>query len=298
MEAPFTEPREDEPPSLENMEDEICSPTQNSLRSDRYTNIYVHDGHFDGDGSDNITAPQRRKIGNSSSASNISHGLIPPVFYSRISSPSTSNNSSNSSLNNLSLLPGTFSKLLAPKIEAQGQNNSSNNTSSSLFGKDLINKSFEEVRKKPILLNHELLSDKFGLALSFHPNKKIPSLEADEEDLLMSGCISSHEDETIAGTSDVESSNTLISGKLHPLKELNSTSQNKLNIQIYEDSTQNRSGSESVSTIEMDHTQQDRSNEEPGSKKPTYNKPKFTLDLYGDDDINSSGGWILGGNAR
>lgn len=110
----------------------------------------------------------------------------------------------------------------------------------------------------------------------------------------MSGCISSHEDETIAGTSDVESSNTLISGKLHPLKELNSTSQNKLNIQIYEDSTQNRSGSESVSTIEMDHTQQDRSNEEPGSKKPTYNKPKFTLDLYGDDDINSSGGWILG----
>lgn len=288
LEAPFSNTKRNEPLSLEKMEDEMCSPTENSLQSGRYTNIYVHDGQFNEDGANNLTSQQKKKIGNSSSSGNISQGLIPPVFYSRLSSPSTSNNSSSSSLNNLSLLPGTFSKLLAPKVEPQGQS-SADNTGASLFGKDLINKSFEEVRRKPTLLKYDPISDKFGLALSFNPNRKIPALEADEEDMLMSGPPASQEDETVTGVSDAESSNTLLSSRNQILKDLGSVSQDK----IY--------------THPLDKSSSEFQKREHGSKEPSntkenkstpYTKPKFTLDLYGDDDINNSGGWLLGGNAR
>ncbi|SCW04121.1 LAFE_0H06392g1_1 [Lachancea fermentati] len=268
------------PTSMETIEDEMCSPTANSLNKDRYTNIYVHDGQFEGDTPVPAKKPARKLL-RSNSRNNSSNGLIPPEFYSRISSPSTSNSSSNTSLNNINILPGTFSKLL----DSTGEQ--SNGESHSLFEKNLINKSFEEARKQPPPnFFHTLIGqqDMNRFALNFKSNKTIPTTVKllDDEDRLMSGAGNysswTSDDDSKSNT---ESVTTLIAQD--ELSSSTSTTSKKLNLQIYDNPDD-----EVKSTPET----------EESKPKSTYKKPKFTLDLYNDDDVESNGGWLLGGNAR
>lgn len=268
--------------SMENIEDEMCSPTANSLNKDRYTNIYVHDGQF---GESSTTPPRRRsrKCLRVQSRNNSSNGLIPPEFYSRISSPSSSASSSASSLQNLNILPGTFSKL----VGAKGEESSGSDTHS-IFEKNLIKKSFEEVRRQPsINLFSTLLggNDANRFALNFKSNKQIPvnTQYLDEEDMMMSSgfnnSIETSEDDEYSHAGSVT---TLIAENEENRSSV-TPSLNKLNLCIYDGDAKQEE--QKVDKIEPE-------------KKTALKKPKFTLDLYGDDELDSSGGWILGGNAR
>ena len=173
--------------------------SRNNVNSRSFSNIYVHDGDF-------IDAKQKqpkrkRKYTLSGNMNNIpkpATGLIPPEFYSKMSSPSTSNNSSNNSLSNMFMSPN-----------ANGNNNNNSRSSSvKLFEKNLINNSLEEIRKinnetqhgldehgSP---NHLLTSGegthhfkfphKHAFGLMFNRPHHQPSFDSlDEEDRLMMG---------------------------------------------------------------------------------------------------------------
>nr|CAI6439690.1 AIF_HP1_G0010780.mRNA.1.CDS.1 [Saccharomyces cerevisiae] len=148
-----------------------ASSPKRSTSSNHFTNVYVHDGDFDGTDTINnkknlssATLIKRKSLMNRNLAPSISNGLIPPEFISRISTPSTSASSSNSSLNDMSTVSNAFSKLLNDTSKKQKFLNSpipqhtqqaspllmrNNSNSNLLFEKNLINKSFEELRRQP-----------------------------------------------------------------------------------------------------------------------------------------------------
>ncbi|SJM83484.1 uncharacterized protein ZBIST_1082 [Zygosaccharomyces bailii] len=285
-------------PFAQNMLSPPLIPTDDEGSSNenaRVSNIYVHDGDFyDQDG---IITKRNRKRQIKLSRHSSANGLIPPEFYSRFSSPSTSASSSNTSLQNLHLAPGTFSKMA-------GNHGNGNAPVDSLFEKSLINKSFEESRSHNMFgslierLNQSsnAHNGKNDLALNFVSNKTIPlhMLDLDEEDLLMSGTnrpISSEE------TSDDDSRSNSTVVPMNREDESSSPDQNSprdttptmtidlTKIKLYDD----------PSSQPLKHNiQKPSAAEQP---KPKYKKA-VTLDLYGDDDLENSGGWLLGGNAR
>ncbi|CEP61447.1 Snd1p LALA0_S03e03070g [Lachancea lanzarotensis] len=291
LQAPFTQTeslshdfpgqqgsRSRNPPTMEFAEDEMSSPNANRLHQG-CSNIYVHDGHF---GEEPIsTVPRRgRRLPRPKSATNVSVGLIPPEFFSRLSSPSSSNSSSNTSLSNLSILPGTFSKLLStPGDYSAGEEEGSLGSSSQLANKP----SPQHFTVSP-LAPHDM--NRF--ALNFRANKPIPinAKVLDDEDRMMFGSVRANEQTSDEDAkSNPDSISTLVDANGNATSE--SPSLKPLNLQIYGDE-------ESTS----------RSQSRSGSVKPltpaktTYKKPKFTLDLYNDDEMQSNGGWLLGGFAR
>ncbi|GAV52893.1 hypothetical protein ZYGR_0AI01750 [Zygosaccharomyces rouxii] len=289
------------PLSMTSMNDE-ASARENM----RITNIYVHDGDFQDPADPSSTAVKRHRKRPSKllSRQSSANGLIPPEFYSRISSPSTSASSSNTSLQNFNITPGTFSKMASTGVTNQGGGNTD-----SLFEKNLINKSFEETRKNNLLgsiierlQNQNQQPDKNGLALNFVSNKTIPSQILDEEDLLMSGAggvnISRNFSAEQISDEDNRSNSTVV---LPPSKESDDAESTNnaatptvaldlSKIKLYDDDPVQTPPPQSSETPEAGSSSNDRA-------RPKYKKA-FTLDLYGDDDLENSGGWVLGGNSR
>lgn len=182
-----------------------------NVNSRSFSNIYVHDGDF----VDPSHKQQKRKrkytlSGNMNNIPKPATGLIPPEFYSKISSPSTSNNSSNNSLSNMFMSPNG--------------NGNSRSSSVKLFEKNLINNSLEEIRKinndtqqglgeygsKNHLLtsgdggHHFKFPHKHAFGLMFNRPHHQPSFDSlDEEDRLMMGGQSDPEDD---GKIEIETS--------------------------------------------------------------------------------------------
>ncbi|SCV04096.1 LANO_0G08130g1_1 [Lachancea nothofagi CBS 11611] len=275
-----------EPPTMENIEDEMCSPNANRLKC--CTNIYVHDGQF---GEKPIsTAPRRaRRIPRTKSANNVSVGLIPPEFFSRLSSPSSSNSSSNTSLSNLNILPGTFSKLLS----ASGETYSAEEEEPFSFKKGMVEKSSQSGkpdRSFAFAGNSLMPQDMNRFSLNFKSNKAIPvSAKAlDDEDRMMFGSGSINEQTSDEESkSNTDSISTLIDNGVQNAAASESPSLKSFNLQIYADDESKAKPKSQSNSIKPS-----------GPAKPTYKKPKFTLDLYGDDEMQSNGGWLLGGNAK
>ncbi|CAI4038063.1 hypothetical protein SMKI_04G4030 [Saccharomyces mikatae IFO 1815] len=304
-----------------------AKPPKRSNSSNHFTNVYVHDGDFDETDTINnkknlssATLIKRKTLMNRNLTPSISNGLIPPEFISRISTPSTSASSSNSSLNDMSTVSNVFSKLLNDTSKKQKflnspvpqhtqqpspllmRNDSNNNL---LFEKNLINKSFEELRRQPsanlfsTLMNGNM--EKNGLALNFKSrtptdtlmtnsiknsnNESHRLLNLEEEDQIMSGAATKEFDD------DDDSTNSTIVPS-HPDNDNyndndNNTgiNSNSFNLNLYDDNGNigftDATSSHSNSTV----------------TKPVYKKA-VTLDLYGEDDMDNMGGWVLGGNAR
>ncbi|AET39253.1 Snd1p Ecym_4177 [Eremothecium cymbalariae DBVPG len=268
------------------MGDEICSSTTNN---EWYTNIYVHDGHF----VEPLVTPQRKRSKKSLKNVCSSNGLIPPIFYSKLSSPSSSVSSSDSSLHDLKLLPGTFSKLLNIGIpEPNSGADPTSNSSNTLFQKNLIHKSFEEVRKQPSIQLFQTLVGPNRFALNFQSNKPIIAESTsitDQSDSLTSGATDDSEASNTIHMSHQGSAGTLLSGD-----KVNQTL-NKYNLQIYDisrDATIQESGDKN-STV----GDQMQSMSPDTTTGHNYKKPKFTLDLYDDDNL-TNGAWVLGANNR
>ncbi|SCU89487.1 LAME_0E03818g1_1 [Lachancea meyersii CBS 8951] len=270
----------EEPPTMENIEDEMCSPTANRLNQG-CSNIYVHDGHFAEQPIS--TAPKRaRRLPRTKSANNFSVGLIPPEFFSRISSPSSSNSSSNTSLSNLNILPGTFSKLLRTPGDASGGEDEEPNLL------DATSQRTSKLSPSRFAVSPLAPHDMNRFALNFKASKPIPiSAKAlDDEDRLMFGSgnpndLALEED----AKSNPESVSTLVGRNNGAASE--SPSLNSFNLRIYADedsASRPKSHSSSVKPLEP--------------AKPAYKKPKFTLDLYNDEETQSNGGWLLGGFGR
>lgn len=304
--------------SLDTTEDEMSSND-----GGRITNIYVHDGEFDELDANSSRKGRKKFNKNLLSRQNSSNGLIPPEFYSRISSPSTSASSSTSSLQNLNLAPGTFSKWLAQGDSATSASNFSNTDLNPLFEKSLINKSFEETRKQTSTNLFSTLmgglNQKNPLALNFRPNKIIPPdiQIMDEEDKLMSGLHNGNSNFSAEETSEDESrsTSTVVPEKYNAINDSNDNNINdkptnesakvgasfknlnfSLNLQLYNDQNDPKD-TEKNGTATKGTTQTKESFQEQELPKPKYKKA-ITLDLYGDDDLDNMGGWILGGNAR
>lgn len=287
-----------------------------SVAGSGISNIYIHDGEFE-----ETEVPSRRtkkKINKALiSRQNSSNGLIPPEFYSRISSPCTSASSSNSSLHDLSMAPGTFSKWLGPDSSATTSSNSQGDDCHLLFEKNLINKSFEETRNQSSANLFSTLmagkSDKNPLALNFRSNKTIPTEVQimDEEDRLMSGYHNGNSNFSAEETSEDErrSVSTVVpdrpsfsnssrgldsEGQLASDRRPTETSYKplNLNLKLYDDEEDEDSKSASRDPVPIKTS--DQEDERP---KPKYKKA-ISLDLYGDDDLDSAGGWLLGGNFR
>ncbi|CAI4058428.1 hypothetical protein SKDZ_04G4010 [Saccharomyces kudriavzevii ZP591] len=307
---------------------------QRSSSSNHFTNVYVHDGDFDGtdpiDNKRNVSSAtliKRKSLMNRILTPSISNGLIPPEFISRISTPSTSASSSNSSLNDMSVASNAFSKLLNDTSKKQNflnspipqhtqqasplllRNNSNNNL---LFEKNLINKSFEELRRQPsvnffsTLMNGNL--EKNGLALNF--KSKTPTealmgcsiknntngshrlLNLEEEDQIMSGCFTKECED------DNDSTNSTIIPNHPDIDNYNDNdndnntgiNSNNFNLNLYDD---NDDPDSTDVTLEAET----HSHSNSVVTKPVYKKA-VTLDLYGEDDMDNMGGWVLGGNAR
>ncbi|QHS72394.1 Snd1p SPAR_D03930 [Saccharomyces paradoxus] len=305
-----------------------------SNSSNHFTNVYVHDGDFDGvDAINNkknlssATLIKRKSLMNRNLTPSISNGLIPPEFISRISTPSTSASSSNSSLNDMSTVSNAFSKLLNDTSKKQKflnspipqhtqqaspllmRNNSNNNL---LFEKNLINKSFEELRRQPsvnlfsTLMNGNM--EKNGLALNFKSRTPTDTLMAnsmkdsnnashrllnlEEEDQIMSGSATKEREDDNDSTNSTIVPNHPENDNYNDNDNDNNTgiNSNNLNLNLYDESD----GS-SFTDVTTEGVKYPNSNSTV--TKPVYKKA-VTLDLYGEDDMDNMGGWVLGGNAR
>ncbi|SCV04719.1 LAMI_0H18536g1_1 [Lachancea mirantina] len=243
------------------------------MRDDgEYANIYVHDGQFEGTIS---TAPRKSKKLFWPGKDQVSNGLIPPEFYSRISSPSSSNSSSRTSLENINILPGTFSKLLESGNELASSKDK-------LAAGDLVNSLLERPKGN-------------FLALHFRSNKVIPpeAQALDQEDMLMSGTrvddefgqegtsvLGSGSTSTLTARAGGRSSMALSAGTIN------------LDLQVYDDNDEHDGKpAESAGSHPSDSIAKPTEN-------TSYRKPKFTLDLYNDNDLESNGAWLLGANSR
>ncbi|SCU81792.1 LADA_0C01090g1_1 [Lachancea dasiensis] len=272
------------PPTMEIIEDEMCSPTTNGL-SQGCTNIYVHDGHF-GQPAASTTPRKPRRLQRTGSANNVSVGLIPPEFFSRISSPSSSNSSSNTSLTNLSILPGTFSKLLHTSSGDSREDEDpflSKRRTADISGRGLnTDASFR------LASNQLSPHDMNQFALNFRSSKRIPATEKalDDEDRMMFGSAKVNESKASdeESKSNAESVSTLVGNGNDPSKSVSPVLKS-LNIQFYGDDKTSNVASSSIKTPNS-----------TTAKSSTYKKPKFTLDLYNDEEMHSTGGWLLGGN--
>ncbi|QLL31898.1 hypothetical protein HG536_0C00650 [Torulaspora globosa] len=286
-----------------------------STDGSRVTNIYIHDGEFEE--TESSTKRTKKKLNKALlSRQNSSNGLIPPEFYSRISSPCTSASSSNSSLHDLNMAPGTFSKWLGPDSSASHSSNFQTDSSHPLFEKNLINKSFEETRNQSSANLFSTLmagrSVKNPLALNFKSNKVIPPEVQimDEEDRLMSGYHNGNSNFSAEDTSDDErrSVSTVVPDRpsfTNSSRAIESDGQSvndrrpadttykplSLSLKLYDDEDDG-GGNHASSPLPIKDSEQD--DERP---KPKYKKA-ISLDLYGDSDLDNAGGWILGGNAR
>ncbi|AGO13746.1 AaceriAGL124Cp [[Ashbya] aceris (nom. inval.)] len=275
--APFSQCM---PPPLEHIEDEMCSPTVNN---EWYTNIYVHDGHFGEHAATSLPKRPKRTLRQECSA----NGLIPPEFYSRLSSPSSSNNSSNASLQNLHLLPGTFAKLLSIHSNSSGEDKKASPNGSTLFDRRLVSKSFEEVRRQPSIQLFQTLVNGNGLALNFRTNKPLRSPSSEDN------CPTPRQTEDSDANKTLQQSQP---GSVATIFNSDKVSQtlNKFNLQIY-----NSDNGTSLSQLAVQDPAGSTSHIANGPKpSQPYRKPKFTLDLYGDDDIANKGAWVLGANNR
>ncbi|CAI4350121.1 BAQ_1a_G0010560.mRNA.1.CDS.1 [Saccharomyces cerevisiae] len=311
-----------------------ASSPKRSNSSNHFTNVYVHDGDFDGTDTINnkknlssATLIKRKSLMNRNLAPSISNGLIPPEFISRISTPSTSASSSNSSLNDMSTVSNAFSKLLNDTSKKQKFLNSpipqhtqqappllmrNNSNSNLLFEKNLINKSFEELRRQPsvnlfsTLMNGNM--EKNGLALNFKSRTPTDALMAnsiknsnnsshrllnlEEEDQIMSGSIPKEREDDNDSTNSTIVPNHPDNDNYNDNDNDNNTgiSSNNFNLNLYDDN--DGAGFTDVTTEGVKY-----SNSNSTVTKPVYKKA-VTLDLYGEDDMDNMGGWVLGGNAR
>lgn len=274
----------------------------------KYTNVHVRDGDFEEEDGlsgaliGNHKKSRKRYLGPSTEKS-VSQGLIPPEFYSRISSPATSTSSSGVSLTNLASSFDRVPDKFAQWLSENGQQ-SSKSKGDSLFEKDLINKSLDDLRRqKSVDVFSTFMNgndNKNGLALNFkststkgnHMKKALNPASVDDEEGLISGSLSMNTQSTfhLPGSSDslnsqdefstTESTSTL--RMQNHQKDPISTNLKKLRLQIYD---------EDESTSEICEAPVD-------SPPQTTIKRKVSIDLYGEKDNITDGGWVLGGNKR
>ncbi|CCD23581.1 Snd1p NDAI_0B05480 [Naumovozyma dairenensis CBS 421] len=329
---------------------------QNSTSTSNFANIYVHDGHFiDKNNTNTTTASTKRSrsntlknnanMNNSNNSTN-GNGLIPPEFYSRISTPMSSRHSSNHSLENLNTPIRMTSPLLANVIPIKVEEHKSGNkfkesahdmhhsaSSTSLFERSLINKSFEEIRKQEKSnIFHKLIEEKNANKLLSTNNKIALNFNSlQDEDIIMSGYTSSqihlqnqsqHSDMDCSSKSSLstyispnsachsgngfETDTETITIKA-PQNESSSTTNSALSsskiikkidsFDIYGDEYNNGAMFNQMSNSTVKNEPAIKNN----APKQNYKKA-ISIDLYGDDGEGTNpdnlGDWMLGGNTR
>ncbi|SMN19849.1 similar to Saccharomyces cerevisiae YDR186C Putative protein of unknown function [Maudiozyma saulgeensis] len=311
------------------------SSLRNNISSRSFSNIYIHDGDPQ---NDTYPKPMKRKRkytlnGNLNNIPNPPTGLIPPEFYSKMSSPSTSNNSSNASLVNMFATP-------------KSNNNNSNGSTSTvkLFEKSLINNSLDEIRK----INNDNNSSNSTLPKSnalFHNDSnpyKFPHrnafalmfnkpqsnfLSMDEEDRLMMGEPSAQiqeRDENIQvlpSKIKTISFNELLSTDIDPQEDQEQeqkryntpvqidTKPGFLNLNLYGEDDNDTEGAVTSSTTSSNEIalgsnknfsqEEHRSETNDELKQDLSSKFKkiLSFDLYGDNDKDGDKFWMLGHNS-
>ncbi|KAG0666043.1 hypothetical protein C6P45_000298 [Maudiozyma exigua] len=302
--------------------------TLNNSRS--FSNIYIHDGDFQGDANPKNgikTIKRKRKYtlnGNLNTVpTNLPTGLIPPEFYSKMSSPSTSANSSNASIANMN----TFNS-------PNNSNKLSNSSTVKLFEKNLINNSLDELRK--IKTDHEskqtlqktspiftLESNPYkfphrnAFALNFSKPQHSNVLSMDEEDKLMMGA----PDTSVVGTPVKLKASPIIQNltpeidygskhkRLNTPEPIKDTNTNFLNFRLYDDDDDGKDANKEDSTDDFDSptiglglypkkTSHDDGAATPHTTAELGSKFKKVLsfDLYGDSDKDGEKFWMLGHN--
>ncbi|CAB4253932.1 similar to Saccharomyces cerevisiae YDR186C Putative protein of unknown function [Maudiozyma barnettii] len=306
---------------------------RDNISSRSFSNIYVHDGDFQ---NDTYPKPIKRKRkytlnGNLNNIPNPPTGLIPPEFYSKMSSPSTSNNSSNASLVNMFTTP-------------KGNNDNSNVSSSTvkLFEKSLINNSLDEIRKinndnnssngtlgkSNVIFNNDSNPYKFphrnAFALMFNkPQSNFLSM--DEEDRLMMGEHSSptpkYDEKTHFLPSKPQTTpiTKVLSTDFDPELEHEQkrystpvqidTTPGFLDLNLYGVDENDTDGTVTSSTNYLNekhlgsqiNTNQDSQRtevtEEPKQNLSSKFKKILSFDLYGDNDKDGDKFWMLGHNS-
>lgn len=306
----------------------------NNSKTTSFTNIYIHDGNFN-DTHNHTNKTYKRKnisifepnnndnnnilpVNTGNNNNNNNKGLIPPEFYSRISTPSPSKNNSGTSLNSNYLVSydSPHEGTLSPPFHKTPL------SQLNLFEKNLVNKSFELNRdsNKSVenifdrLINKKNEERNKHLTLmnfNGHNNSNNASphhsiLKAlDEEDVMLG---SMQRDQ-----SDVDISQQPPSGipyKIHS----NSADTSTANLLFHNDetdidrnshSTMTSSKGSTLTRMDLDLYDHDRDgNDEHETQlpkpKPTAFKRIASLDLYGsnddDNDDSSSNMWVLGRN--
>ncbi|XDT39962.1 Hypothetical protein J6898_01471 [Nakaseomyces glabratus] len=307
----------------------------------KFTNIYIHDGDFDEVVLDDST--QQRILHNKKKLmeihgedtgtriSNTPNSLIPPEFYSRLSSPSTSASSSNTSLTQLNtLVTPQFTKWLnnANLLHSQGNDKQSQiKGGANLFEQKLVKKSMEDLRNEPAknfingLINGDIDStEKNAYALNFRntANYSQHHYEAlDDEDRMMSGVTEDHdntrqssdltfessttsesEDETATTASVATIKPEMPSAQLFGLSNshnsrLSQTSKTSLDQIRPSFSFQLYDDLENIDNQVNEQIQQN-----PDSEPPKAYKKAVSIDLYGDEDPDNNDTWLLGWNNK
>lgn len=311
----------------------------------KFTNIYIHDGDFD-DVSMDDTTQQRMlynkkklmKIHGQDTNSNVinTNTLIPPEFYSRLSSPSSSASSSNTSLTQLdTLVTPTFTKWLNNNSTLTNYHDSQTHISggTNLFEKKLIKKSMEDMRRQPAmdfisgLINGDIDStEKNTFALNFHNARSPQHLQAlDDEDRMMSGYSALPDNDSVtglaseSGTTSCSEDETTTTASISTIKlggpstggvsekgfTFNSNSNNNTaNVNAsFKASTDKITPSFSFQLYDdiesiNDHVDSQINNNEPKPKEPKSYKKAVSIDLYGDEDVDNNDAWFLGWNNK
>lgn len=327
--------------------------TNDKPKTKSFTNIYIHDGNFN---DNNNTYNQTNKnfkrknipnfinihsnnnntpINNNSNNNNNINGLIPPEFYSRISTPSPSNNNSGTSLNSNYL--SSYDSINEDNTLSPSYNNNARFSSSqvNLFEKNLVNKSFELNRtsnKSVENIFNRLINkkneerNKYYTLMNFndHGNGSNSSphhniLRALDEEDQMLGAVQE-------GNINIDTPQQPPTGVPYKVHNTNNNSSNTstTNLSFYNDDTDmdgnsynNMTSKESTLTrlnLNLyDHQNDKKDNEDSQevgkietselqspTSKPTTFKRITSLDLYGSNDDqlddNSSNMWVLGGN--
>ncbi|AMD19035.1 HBR134Cp [Eremothecium sinecaudum] len=261
-------------PSMERIEDEISS---QSINNEWYTNIHIQDGDF----GEAITPSQGKRIRRSLRKEVSSHGLIPPSFFSRLSSPNSSSNSSQSSLFNLNLISAAISKQTKNESFELGTTSPLKRIGSYTSEKSLADSSGDSRKQSSAQLFQTLMGkDKYA---GHWVGKTSP---------MAAGRSLYHEDHLISCV-NVE---TDVEQKLYTSKSSSVSTIIKEGTDILPSTTLNEMHdvmTEVHLPLESNHYPDDKE-----VNTHNYKKPKFTLDLYSDEDINNTGAWVLGSNNR
>ncbi|CCK68142.1 Snd1p KNAG_0A04700 [Huiozyma naganishii CBS 8797] len=259
--------------------------TNNTMhQTQSFTNIYIHDGDFNDKVKNQQLQQQHRKKYSFNGAgvpTNTNNGLIPPEFYSRMSSPSTSANSSGTSLNN---------------INSPLMSRTSSSSQLNLFSKNLINKSFEVVRhsnksssenifSKLLVNKNNQKNSNLGTydCLQFHGSDHSSRLRTlDFEDRMLGNVVEEEEEPETEVEDDLKDKHSS-NGTITDLK-----------LQLYDESGDAANG-KIPSSLDL-YGAKSSEEEQTKSQENVQVKKLQELDLYGDNDEDNGTTWFFGGN--